>query len=380
MTHPVRFSIASSLTDIDPTDWNALAGNQPFVRHEFLSALQDTGCASPETGWAPYYLTMHRESTLVGAVPLYVKSHSRGEYVFDHAWAEAFERHGMRYYPKLLCAIPFTPVSGTRLLATNTEDQMQLAQGLISLAKQLKVSSLHILFPHEQELAPLREAGYMLREGVQFHWRNNGYTSLDDFLAALNHDKRKKIRQDRKKVDAAGVTFRWLQGPEIDHETLLFFYQCYRNTYLERGNAPYLSFDFFEQIHRSLPQSMVLILALKNHQPIASALNFKDGDTLYGRYWGALAFIPGLHFETCYLQSIDYSIQHGLQRFEGGAQGVHKMARGLLATPTWSGHWVADQRFAEAIEDFVNREMHAVDQYLEELEANTPFRKSMTTA
>lgn len=375
MTSCVRFSIAPSLTDIPPSEWNALAGNQPFVSHAFLSTLHDTGCASPQTGWTPCYLLMHRDTALVGAVPLYKKTHSRGEYVFDHAWADAFARHGLRYYPKLLSSVPFTPVSGTRLLAQNTEDKTLLAYALISVAKQLNMSSLHILFPNDEDLASLKLAGYMLREGVQFHWRNNGYQHIDDFLAALNHDKRKKIRQDRKKVHAAGINFRWLQGKQIDQQALQFFYQCYRQTYVAHGNAPYLSFDFFEQIHHLMPDSMVLIMALKNDQPIASALNFQDSDTLYGRYWGSLEFVPGLHFETCYLQSIDYSIQHGLNTFEGGAQGIHKMARGLLATPTWSCHWIADTRFADAIEEFVNQEMQAVDNYLDELENNTPFRR-----
>jgi len=375
MTIAARFSIATSLDDITPSDWNTLAGKQPFVRHEFLSALHDTGCASTEKGWTPYYLVMHRENVLVGAVPLYIKSHSRGEYVFDHAWADAFERHGIPYYPKLLSAIPFTPVSGARLLATTTQDRSLLAHALISVAQQLNLSSLHILFPDDRDIDVLKSAGYMLREGVQFHWRNAAYTHIDDFLASFNHDKRKKIRQDRKKVHAAGVTFRWLTGDSIDDASLHFFYRCYRNTYLAHGQAPYLSVDFFERLRHTMPNNMVLIMAIKEGQPIAAALNFRDGESLYGRYWGAIEFIPGLHFETCYLQSIDYSIQHGLATFEGGAQGVHKMARGLLATPTWSCHWVADRRFAHAIDDFVTRERDAVGNYLDELEASTPFRK-----
>ena len=336
MTDPARLSIATSLAPIPPSEWNALAGDQPFVRHEFLSALHETGCASPDTGWAPYYLILRRGEQLAGAVPLYLKSHSRGEYVFDYAWADAFERHGLRYYPKLLSSIPFTPVSGPRLLAQTPEDRVTLARGLIELAQGMKVSSLHLLFPSEADLQALREAGYMIREGVQFHWRNAGYANLDDFLAALNHDKRKKIRQDSKKVHAAGITYRWLHGAQIDAESLAFFYRCYRHTYFAHGNAPYLSAECFEQLHRELLDAMVLIVALRDGQPIAAALNMRGGDILYGRYWGSLEFVSGLHFETCYLQSIDYCIQHGLTSFEGGAQGEHKMARGLLPTPTWS--------------------------------------------
>lgn len=375
MNSPARLGIETSLSQVDPQEWNALAGMQPFVRHAFLAALHDTGCASPDTGWAPYYLVLRRDGRLAGAVPLYLKAHSRGEYVFDYAWADAFERHGLPYYPKLLAAIPFTPVGGPRLLAANPADRLELARGLIELAQGLKVSSLHILFPDEQDLAALRQAGYMVREGVQFHWHNAGYPDLDAFLAALNHDKRKKIRQDRKKVQDAGVQYRWLRGAQIDAESLSFFYRCYRHTYFLHGNPPYLSAEFFQHLHRDQADALVLILALRNGEPIAAALNMQGGSTLYGRYWGALDFVPGLHFETCYLQSIDYCIQHGLARFEGGAQGEHKMARGLLPTATWSAHWVADARFAAAIEDFLERETHAVDGYLGELEAHTPFRR-----
>ncbi|MCD0502275.1 GNAT family N-acetyltransferase [Bordetella petrii] len=376
MTSPARLGIETSLSQLDARQWNALAGAQPFVSHEFLSALHDTGCAAPDTGWAPYYLVLRRESRLAGAVPLYLKGHSRGEYVFDYAWAEAFERHGLRYYPKLLAAVPFTPVTGARLLAATPEDKLELARGLIEMAQGLKVSSLHILFPDEADLAILRQAGYLVREGVQFHWRNAGYAGLEAFLAALNHDKRKKIRQDRKKVLSAGVQYRWLRGADIDEESLAFFYRCYRHTYFAHGNPPYLSLEFFQRLRRAQPDALALILALRNGTPVAAALNVQGGDTLYGRYWGTLEFIPGLHFETCYLQSIEYCIHHGLASFEGGAQGEHKMARGLLPTPTWSAHWIADARFAAAIDDFLERETQAVDGYLGELEAHTPFRRA----
>jgi len=375
MTSSVRLAVATSLSQIDPSEWNALADDQPFVRHEFLSALHETGCASPDTGWTPYYLVLRDDTRLIGGVPLYLKTHSRGEYVFDYAWADAFERNGLRYYPKLLSAIPFTPVSGPRLLARQADHRLALAQGLVALARGLKVSSLHVLFPAQDDLHALREAGYMVREGVQFHWRNAGYANLDEFLAAMNHDKRKKIRQDRKKVQTAGIEYRWLHGAQIDAASLAFFYRCYRHTYFAHGNAPYLSADFFERLHREMPDAMVLIVASQGGQPIAAALNIRSGDTLYGRYWGALEFVSGLHFETCYLQSIEYCIAHGLANFEGGAQGEHKMARGLLPTSTWSAHWVADDRFAAAIEDFLERETQAVDGYLGELQAHSPFRR-----
>ncbi|WP_028354258.1 GNAT family N-acetyltransferase [Bordetella petrii] len=376
MDSPTRLAITTSLSQVDARQWNALAGAQPFVRHEFLSALHDTGCAAPDTGWAPHYLLLQHGEQLAGAVPLYLKSHSRGEYVFDYAWADAFERHGLRYYPKLLAAVPFTPVGGPRLLATGPAERLALARGLIELARGLEVSSLHVLFPDARDLAALREAGYLVREGVQFHWNNAGYADLDAFLAALNHDKRKKIRQDRKKVQAAGIRYRWLRGAQVDAEALAFFYRCYRHTYFAHGNPPYLSAEFFRRIHAAQPDALVLILAERDGEPVAAALNMQGGDTLYGRYWGALEFVAGLHFETCYLQSIDYCIRHGLARFEGGAQGEHKMARGLLPAPTWSAHWIADARFAAAIEDFLGRETRMMDGYLDELEAHTPFRRA----
>jgi len=376
MDSPTRLAITTSLSQVDARQWNALAGAQPFVRHEFLSALHDTGCAAPDTGWAPHYLLLQHGEQLAGAVPLYLKSHSRGEYVFDYAWADAFERHGLRYYPKLLAAVPFTPVGGPRLLAAGPAERLALARGLIELARGLEVSSLHVLFPDARDLAALREAGYLVREGVQFHWNNAGYADLDAFLAALNHDKRKKIRQDRKKVQAAGIRYRWLRGAQVDAEALAFFYRCYRHTYFAHGNPPYLSAEFFRRIHAAQPDALVLILAERDGEPVAAALNMQGGDTLYGRYWGALEFVAGLHFETCYLQSIDYCIRHGLARFEGGAQGEHKMARGLLPAPTWSAHWIADARFAAAIEDFLGRETRMMDGYLDELEAHTPFRRA----
>ena len=368
------FHLETSLQAFERSRWNALAGDQPFVRHEFLSALHETGCAAPDTGWTPYFLALRRGGALAGAVPLYLKTHSRGEYVFDYAWADAYARHGMRYYPKLLSAVPFTPVTGARLLAGSHDDRLALARGLIELAQQLKLSSLHLLFPRDEDLAALREAGYLVREGVQFHWRNAGYAGMDDFLAALNHDKRKKIKQDRKKVAQAGIRYRWLRGQDIDAAALDFFYDCYCRTYYEHGNPPYLNSGFFQRLHEQMPDTIVLIVAMQGDTPVAAALNLQGGGALYGRYWGSTSFVPGLHFETCYMQSIEYCIANKLSRLEGGAQGEHKIARGLLPTPTWSAHWIADPRFSEAIEDFLNRETAAMQDYLGELEMHAPFK------
>jgi hypothetical protein len=370
-----RLSLTDSLAGIAADEWNHLAGEQPLVRHEFLSALHDTGCAAPKTGWSPSYLTLHRDGRLAGAVPLYLKTHSRGEYVFDYAWADAYERHGLRYYPKLLAAVPFTPVAGARLLAASHADRLLLAHGLIEAAKTLEVSSLHLLFPRDADLAALREAGYLIREGVQFHWRNAGYESFDQFLATMSHDKRKKIRQDRKKVDQAGITYRWLRGADIDAAALGFFHECYCRTYYEHGNPPYLNAAFFARLHAELPNAMVLVLAEQDGEPVAAALNLQGGGVLYGRYWGSTVFVSGLHFETCYMQAIAYCIANGLDRFEGGAQGEHKIARGLLPAPTWSAHWIADPRFADAIEDYLGRETAAMQDYLQELEMHAPFKR-----
>ncbi|OZI38396.1 GNAT family N-acetyltransferase [Bordetella genomosp. 10] len=370
-----RLAVTRSLEGIDPAEWDALAGPQPFLSHAFLSALHEMGCAAPAKGWAPYYLILRRAGALAGAMPLYVKTHSRGEYVFDQAWAEAFERHGLAYYPKLLSAVPFTPVGGPRLLAHAHADRVRLARGAIELTQSLKLSSLHVLFPRAEDRAALEEAGYLVREGVQFHWQNTGYGDFDAFLGALNHDKRKKIRQDRKKVAAAGIAFRWLAGAAIDDEALSFFHACYVETYRNHWSSPYLTLDFFRRLRDRMPEALVLILACRDGQPLAAALNMTDGQALYGRHWGAMAFVPGLHFETCYLQGIEYCLAHDLDRFEGGAQGEHKIARGLLPTPTCSAHWIADRRFADAIADFLRREGDAMTAYREELEEHTPFRQ-----
>ena len=368
--------IIESLSGLNPGQWNALAGDYPFLRHEFLAALHETGCASPKTGWQAVYLGLWRSGTLVGAMPLYLKSHSRGEFVFDWQWAEAFQRNGLPYYPKLLCAAPFTPVAGPRLLAHNDEDKRILAQGAVDLASRLKVSSLHILFPDETDRASLQDLGFMLREGIQFHWRNAGYRDFEDFLLALNHDKRKKIRQERRNIHEAGISFLWLTGSDINDSQLEFFYQCYANTYRQHWSSPYLSLAFFRQITKTMSGNLLWIMAIRGEVPVACAMNVIAGDCLYGRYWGAAEFVSGLHFETCYVQAIEYCIRHGLQVFEGGAQGEHKMARGLLPTPTWSAHWVADPRYAEAIARFLAEETEVIEHYREVLDGHTPFKKS----
>lgn len=369
-----ELTIIDTLEGVDPAQWQALAGDNPTLAHSFLHALHETGCASPDTGWSPRYLVLHRDGALTGAMPLYLKDHSRGEYVFDHAWADAFHRNGIEYYPKLLSAVPFTPVTGSRLLARTQADRQLLARAALQVARQLGTSSLHILFPDAQDKQALAEAGYMLREGVQFHWDNPGYADFEAFLSSMKMDKRKKIRQDRRRVQDAGIVFEHLPGGGISAEVLGFFYRCYVSTYHAHYSKPYLSLAFFERILRETPDSMMMVLAKRGDAPVAAALNLVGGGIMYGRYWGTLEFVSGLHFETCYVQSIEYCIRHGIARFEGGAQGVHKMSRGLVPTPTWSAHWVADPRFAGAIADFLREETAAMDDYIDELAEHVPFK------
>ncbi|WP_027210232.1 GNAT family N-acetyltransferase [Burkholderia sp. WSM2232] len=375
MSSKVEILVVDSLSEVPADEWNALAAGNPFVAHEYLSAMHNTNCASKSTGWQPTYLLMRRGAQLAGAVPLYLKSHSRGEYVFDQVWADAFARHGIQYYPKLLSAVPFTPVTGPRLLAPTHADRVLLARGAIEFAKQLDVSSIHVLFSHEDDLEALTDAGFMLREGVQFHWENFGYKTFDEFLSKMSHDKRKKVKQDRRRVHDAGVTFRWLRGQEIGQDDLDFFYECYENTYREHWNPPYLNRKFFGQVHRTMPDALMLVVAEADAKRLAVALNVVQGDTMYGRYWGTKEFVSGLHFETCYMQGIEYCIARGIHSFEGGAQGVHKMSRGLMPTPTWSAHWIADRRFAHAISEFLDQETAAMDEHIDELEAHTPFKR-----
>jgi predicted N-acyltransferase len=359
---------------VDPAQWQALAGDNPTLSYAFLHALHETNCASPHTGWTPRYLVLHRDGALRAAMPLYLKDHSRGEYVFDHAWADAFHRNGIDYYPKLLSAVPFTPVTGSRLLAHTQEDRQLLARAALQVARQLDTSSLHILFPDEQDRQALAEAGFMLREGVQFHWENAGYADFDAFLSNMKMEKRKKLKQDRRRVLDAGIAFEHLAGGQITDEALRFFYSCYVSTYEAHYSKPYLSLKFFQRILHEQPDSLMIVLAKRGGQPVAAALNLVGGNIMYGRYWGTQEFVSGLHFETCYVQSIEYCIRHGIARFEGGAQGVHKMSRGLVPTPTWSAHWVADRRFADAIADFLAQETAAMDDYIDELAEHVPFK------
>jgi len=365
-------------SELDAAAWNALlarAGGSPFLRHEYLQALHASGSAVAKTGWDPHFVTLWRDGALHAACPLYLKSHSYGEYVFDWAWANAYEQHGLRYYPKALTAVPFTPVPGPRLLAADAASRVELVRAVLALCAKKKLSSFHLLFGTDEDVAACAAAGLMLRHTVQFHWLNENYTDFDAFLASLTQEKRKKIRQERRKVAEAGVVFRHSRGDAITQADWDFFYRCYERTYLEHGNAPYLTRDFFRRMADTMPENWLLFIAERSGRPIASSLIGIGGDAAYGRYWGALERVDCLHFEACYYQPLEWCIAKGMQRFEGGAQGEHKMARALMPVKTTSAHWLAHPGFADAVEKFLAREGSGVEHYLAHLQERSPFRQ-----
>jgi len=386
--------VHESLMDVDAAAWDALLETQtqpsPFMRHAYLAALHESGSACKATGWAPHCITLHIGGTLQAACLVYLKDHSYGEYVFDWAWASAYQQHGVPYYPKAVIAVPFTPVPGARLLARNRHARAALLQAVVAWCEGKGASSLHTLFASPDDVQASEVSGLMLRHTVQFHWQNTepGYADFDSFLASLSQDKRKKIRQERRKVVEAGVTFRHAHGIEISPADWDFFYRCYERTYLEHGNPPYLNRDFFTRIARTMPENWLLFVAERNGRPIASSLiavggyatrperqnDEKTTRVAYGRYWGTLEQVNCLHFEACYYQPLDWCIANGYQRFEGGAQGEHKMARALLPVKTTSTHWLAHPAFADAVARFLEREGQGVGHYLENLSQRSPFR------
>ena len=376
-----RIRAVGSAAEIDPAAWDGLAGEQPLVRHAFVHGLERSGCAAPDTGWTPCHLTLWHDDVLAGVMPLYLKDHSYGEYVFDWSWADAYHRHGLAYYPKLLCALPFTPVSGPRILARDAAGRSALLAGARALAERSGASSLHVLFPPEEVAAECERAGMMLRKGVQFHWHNPGYRDFEDFLSSLAREKRKKIRQERRRVHEQGIGFRWLSGTEATESDWVFFERCYRHTYREHRSTPYLNLEFFLHLAAHMPRNVLLIQALRDGKPIAATFNIVAGrEALYGRNWGAVAHVPLLHFECCYYQTIEYCIAHGIGRFEGGAQGEHKMARGLMPVETVSAHWVAHAEFRRAIGQYLARETRGIGEYVDELHEHSPFVAAAATS
>ena len=403
MTSPT-VRIHRSPSEIDEAAWDALLALQPapspFMRHAYLAAMDASASASPKSGWIPRFIALWRGKELLAACPLYVKDHSYGEYVFDWAWANAYEQHGLAYYPKAVVAVPFTPVPGARMLARDAESRALLVRAVVEWCKSEELSSLHLLFGADEDIAACAEAGLMLRHTVQFHWTRPpaspqapAWTDFDAFLASLSHDKRKKIRQERRKVHDAGVRFRWARGADISEADWDFFYRCYARTYREHGNAPYLNRDFFRRMAATMPEAWLLFVAEREGRPIASSLiALSAGSSIgesggagaplvaYGRYWGALERVDCLHFEACYYQPLQWCIAHGVQRFEGGAQGEHKMARALMPVRTTSAHWLAHPAFADAVERFLEREGAGIENYLDHLGERTPFRHAQPPA
>ena len=423
--------VLNSPQAIDAVQWNKLLALQepaselnPFMRHEYLAAMQASGSAVPNTGWTPHFIALYNGTELVGVCALYLKSHSYGEYVFDWAWANAYQQHGLAYYPKALVASPFTPAPGPRLLAKDAATRVQLVKALMAWCDSEKLSSLHVLFGSDADIAACAEAGLMLRHTVQFHWKNvaptlvaartalppegavlarggpslqtaaptpvaartaqpptqTQFKDFEDFLGSLNQEKRKKIRQERRKVSEAGVVFRAIRGADMSSADWDFFYRCYERTYLEHGNAPYLSRNFFVHMASQMPENWLMFVAEREGLPMACSLialstGAQDGQkTAYGRYWGALERVDCLHFEACYYQPLQWCIAHGFDSFEGGAQGEHKMARALLPVKTTSAHWLAHPSFADAIERFLAREEEGIAGYMQALERRNPFK------
>ena len=374
-----RTHIVSSLSDIGQPAWDGLVAKQdktnPFLSFAFLHALHESGSASVESGWQPQFLILYDGDQLAAAMPLYVKTHSYGEYVFDWAWADAYHRNGVEYYPKLLSASPFTPVTGPRLLAVDARARAALIEVLRSTQQASEVSSTHILYPPEENVQQLADAGFMLRSGVQFHWLNAGYRSFEEFLGTLEKKKRKNIRAERRKVQEAGINMRRVRGVDAQDADWRLFNRCYQHTYQAHRSTPYLNLDFFQRIGRTMPENILLVIAEREGKPVASSMVIHSADTLFGRYWGELEHVPCLHFETAYYQPLEFCIEQKIAVFEGGAQSEHKMARGFLPTKTWSAHWLAHPAFADAIERFLEREKGGIDEYIDELNDRNPFKE-----
>ncbi len=370
----------NSMSQVDSTSWNQLAGDAyPFLRHEFLLALEQSGSVCQKSGWIPAHLLVLDDDSLIAFMPLYLKNHSWGEYVFDHQWAEAYHQQGIEYYPKWLTAIPLTPCQGTRIVIKESISSLKVTQALLSFIKQLSeqhnVSSWHCLFPTLQEAELLKSLELSIREGVQFQWFNNHYQDFDAFLQTLNTSKRKMIKRERRRIQEQDIRLLRISGAKVSPLQWQIFYNFYSITYLKKGSQPYLNLAFFQQIAATMGEQLLLVLAFKDDLPIAAALSFIGRETLYGRYWGCDEEYSNLHFETCYYQGLDYCIENGLQRFDSGAQGEHKIARGFEPITTYSAHWLKDKRFAIAIEDFVTEEKIMLARYKQKASTFLPFKQ-----
>ncbi len=377
----MKLAVHSSIDQIDPHQWNALAGAaQPFLRHEFLAALEHGGCLGPARGWLPCPVTLSDAAGLAGAAAAFVKDNSFGEFVFDFAWAEAYARHGLAYYPKLTVAVPFTPASGPRLLVRAGLDEpavrAQLLEALRELARARGCSSAHALFLTEADRAACAQSGWLLRRDCQFHWSNRGYRDFEEYLATFTAEKRKKARRERRRVQEAGIRFLTRFGSELDAPLLDRIYAFHRQTFLRHGHEPYLTRAFFGEISRTLGDALMVKIAMHGAHPVAAAVFFWSAEALWGRYWGAAGDYHSLHFETCYHQGIEFCIERGIRRFEPGTQGEHKVSRGFEPQLTWSAHQILDGRFRQAIGEYLEREADWVEDYVGEVREHVPYRKA----
>ena len=375
----VNVQVCRSIDGVPAVEWNRLAGNNPFVQHEFFAALEHSGCACAGAGWTPLHLMCTDvDGHLTGALPLYLKTHSYGEYVFDWAWADAWQRAGVAYYPKLVSAVPFSPVSGPRLLLEQSPAGHEVAGLLINKAHEIlrehTASSIHCLFPDNDELQHWDSRHYLLRKDCQFHWHNRGYKEFGDFLGALSAEPRKKIKRERRRVDDVCISHKMLHASELDARLLDVLYRFYQATYTKRARTPYLNREFFQELASTLPDSLLVNFAFHTGKPVACAIFFRNADTLYGRHWGCELEYHSLHFETCYYQGIEYCIREGLQHFNPGTQGEHKLARGFQPTATRSLHWIAEPEFRGPIADFLRQEASMIDAYMLEAQRHSPFR------
>lgn len=375
-----KLTTHSAIAEIPAEDWNCLADpDTPFLRHEFLDAMERHGCVGESLGWVPQHLALRDENGQILAVaPAYLKFNSYGEFVFDWSWADAYRRHGRAYYPKLVVASPYTPATGPRILTGQTPRRREVAQALIQgavqVAERLGVSSLHWLFTADDEIDWLTEQGSMRRLGCQFHWRNPGYGSFDDFLGAFTAAKRKQIKRERRRVAENGIQIRRVRGDAVTESEWAIFHRLYRDTFDKRGGLPTLTLPFFQDIGERMGRNLLLVLADHDRNIVAAAFNLIGERSLYGRHWGCFQDFHSLHFEACYYQGLDYCIEQGLTRFEPGAQGEHKISRGFLPTATWSAHWIADADFRRAIARFLDAETHDMQNYLAEMNTHSPYR------
>ena len=379
----MQVTVLNKIDDIKPDEWNRLAGSSnPFLRHEFLSALERHDCVGERFGWLPQHISIcNSNNKLIGATPLYLKDNSYGEFVFDWGWADAYHRHGLEYYPKLVSTTPYTPVTGKRLLIDTVPDQDAIATKLIETtldqAKKEYTSSMHWLFTNADDNSLLRQHSLMIRMGYQFHWHNHDYKTFDDFLVTLTSQKRKQIKRERRRVAEADIRFHIYSGKDMTDELWRVYHRHYESTFLKLGGYATLSEAFFREIGTTMADNIVLIFAFYQEQPVASAFCLRGDDTLYGRHWGCDVDFNNLHFEACYYQGIQYCIEHGLKRFEPGAQGEHKISRGFLPTPTWSAHYIDHPQFRVAIEDFLQHETIGIKNAIAQLEQHSPYKKPL---